>query len=134
MNRKTSASEKQVKVGRINFIDIIDHPQVNHWMKFLNSTEIKQFSRLFCDNNADRFYKLFGENIPVIPKNFNPEWGKLWQVYKNHITWLIFTGNEGTIFLVETSLTQEEFQQESSIGLGIIKFLEALKEKLCCNE
>lgn len=132
---KDSFGVKQVNVGHINFIDIIDHPHVHNWVKYLYSKEIKMFNRLFCADNSVRFKKLMGENIPNLQKTFNPDWGKCWRLHANHLNWLIFTGGkEGTIFLVETSLTQEEFQQESNIGIAMIKFLEEFKNKLCNNE
>lgn len=125
---------KQINVGRIIFIDIIDHPSVSAWMEHLIDNSYKEFVRVFCENNEERFDKLFGESLPNIPSSFDPNWGKCWKVHQNHLTWLVFTGKMGTIFLVETSLTQKEFKFESNIGLSIVKFLEILKEKLSCNE
>lgn len=136
MKKETNSemAVRQVNVGQINFIDIFNHPSVNLWMEHLNSTSFKQFVRLFCDNNGDRFLKLVGDPLPFIPKNINNNWGKCWKVNKEHLNWLICSGNEGTIFLVETSLTPEEFKAEAKIGIAIIKFLDFLKDKLCNNE
>lgn len=125
---------KQVNVGHINFIDIVDHPQIYNWMKYLCRRDAKTFNRLFCDNNELRLQKLIGKNLPDVPKTFNPGWGNCWRLYSHHLTWLIFSGTEGTIFLVETSLTQEEFQLEVNIGIAIINFLEEFKNKLCNSE
>lgn len=132
--KKSEMRIKQVNVGHIHFIDIIDHPQVYTWVKYLIANEIKKFNRLFCDNNELRLDKLIGKSLSNVPKTFNSSWGNCWRLYSNHLTWLIFSGTEGTIFLVETSLTQEEFQQEVNIGIAIINFLNSFKDKLCNSE
>lgn len=132
--KRSELNIKQVDLGSIQFIDIIEHPNVNAWMEHLMETSHKEFIRLFCEDNSLRFEKLLGESLPNLPKKFNPDWGSCWKVYQSHLTWLIFTGKEGSIFLVETSLTQEEFRRESNIGIALIQFLELLKEKTVCNE
>lgn len=125
---------KSINIGSINFIDVIEHPSVNVWAEQLISNSQDEFIRLFCDNNIERLMKLIGEHLPEIPRSLNKNWGKCWKIHKNHLTWLVFSGNEGTIFLVETSLTQDEFKREASTGMAIVKFLNYLLEKLCCNE
>lgn len=115
------------------FVDVFKHPMVQRWMTELMNHDSDAFCRLI-ENNKERFKKKFGSPTWV-NSNKNKDavelWDYGWAVSKTGLNWLFLTGDfSGTIIKIQMSISEEEFIQNSKMGIGITSYLEELKDYL----
>ena len=108
-------------------IDVIDHPNVNLWMKEVARKDTEGFLRL-VGPNMKRLQKILGP--PQWRNNGEKGWTHAWSVYDNSLHWLILTGPQGTQFRLRLPVPGETYLADPRVGVGIIQYLQNLLKTL----
>jgi len=108
-------------------VDVADHPVVWRWLKETARKEPAAFVRLTQDN-SEAFTILFG------PAKYESKgekgWKKGWVFVQFGLSWLITTGQQGTIYRIKTVGDGDEYLKDPKVSTGSIHFFQSLQKQI----
>lgn len=108
------------------YIEITEHPRVLSWFSELAKSSFDQFNALVGDNS-----KALERVLGKPARNSNPEFNRFWFYAYRGLQFKIVNGEKsGTVFLVKSITTEDDFKTNNLLGMTIIEFLNEISPKI----